>query len=1110
MKLYLTKTLLLFLTIFQSALSVQAIHLPNTPNKKLDFSINNFCNVVAGFTPSNDSIVPLTFPRGILFTNTSTNSTSIIWYMNGLYQGNENTLNLNFDIVGTYEIKLVATNNFCSDTAVSYIIYTGAQPVTRNSIKQYYGFPGVDDVSKAMIATYDNGYLIGGETQVRGQQQQSLHYRGSAGFLQKIDEFGCTKWTKIIESTYYGSIYKIIQLKDSNYAVLGSVDDISYLRKFDRQGQLIWNKNFSENLGKLDITIGDETDDGGFVLAGSAGLQNGYEIIRTDSNGNILWNKLYKLTNGFDVGCGVMGIVQKGDAIYVCGYANWSISNLNGSTIYSYNNLIKLNDSNGATQWTKTYTLNKNYTLLYEILSTKDGLLLNCRGAGGVQNNFIEISTDGNILASKGVKVEEVPLNSYLCVAKIHSNGDIYILVNSKEHLNLQPYVAYHSTFILLDKTYAPKWAMSVVNSKYLYSAIGKNGDFAGVGEEFGTVLAPYFSISTKIQFIKVKASGTDSANHYCTFFNLPTSIINTPAEVQPFSWTTDSSITVSTKDTGTRMQNTVYNETRYMCPVEYIDSCSLLKISGPGAICNLSAAYTYRLHRNKNCNETVEWNINAPVNIISKTDSSLTVKFKTFGNYRISALLPFACTPKMDSILISAVSKSPTLNIGADTSICMGNKLKLNAGDGFFSYKWQNGSINKTFTVSSPGIYWVQVSDSCNNIFTDTITVSFTSAIHVNAGGNRKKCNDDTLQLVAPTGFINYAWSPNYNISDTSLSIIIIHPLTDTSYNLKAEISAGCYAYDTVRVKVFHSNKIYLGSDTSICAGNTVHLNAGPGFVKYLWNTGVNTQQISITNKGIFSVVATDANSCSSFDTIKLIAVHPLPLIQLDTNAIICAGTSRILDAGQGFKDYLWNNGSTLRTLKINTPGIYSVVVTDVYNCSAKAQTEIKKILPVPAHFLPADTSICTYGTITINCLQEYSHYLWNNNTLNRSAVISSPGIVWLTVTDKNNCRGTDTIIVNKKDCLQGIFVPTAFSPNNDGYNDLFKPFIFGNILNYNFIIYNRFGQAVFESSELKKGWDGTIKGIRQNGSVFVWVCTFQLMGEAKITKKGTVILVR
>lgn len=1105
--------ILLFLLLYHFSTSLQANLLP-VSNKPGHTTPYGPCNVVAGFTPNNDSILPSnTFSRNIIFTNTSINATSIIWYLNGIIWGHNNTLNIFINTAGTYEIKLVAINGTCSDTMVSYIIYAGLQPANRDNIKAFYGFPAIDDNSNALISTFDGGYLIGGETQLRGQQEHTLHYHGSDGFLQKIDESGCIKWTKILESTFSGSIFKILQLKDSNYAVLGQIDNIGYLRKFDRKGNMIWNKNFITGPVFLHMTIAAETEDGGFVLAGKAKLSDGIEVLRTDEYGNILWNKFYAFANEYGVNHGVLGILQKGNAVYISGYVDW-VKIFPDATIFSNNTVIKLNDVNGQTQWTKTYTINGQYCLVNEILSVNNNILLNCTNvAAGVQNNFIELDTDGNIQGSKGLSVQGVSAGSASgSMAIVRDNGDIYVLNTGTETLNLQPYYAYNSTFITLDKNYVPKLTKnysSYERGRFFYPAIGKNGIFAAAGDEGGSTLAPYSSISDKIQFTKIDPETNDPL-YYCNFYNHTTDIINTLASVQSFSWTTDSTKKLGVKDSGSQVISTVYSEVRFKCPLEFIDSCSLIKISGPAAICNLASTYTYRLHKNKACNELVNWQVNLPAKIITKTDSTIIVKFPTFGKYYITAYCPFTCSPVKDSILISAALKSPVLNIGADTTICDGNKLQLNAGDGFFTYKWQDGSADKSITASLPGIYWVQVTDSCDNIFTDSIMVTLSKAFKVNAGPDKVKCNNDTLQLAAPAGFISYAWSPDYNISNTSLPNVIINPVIDTNYFLKAEISQGCFAYDTIHIKVNLSPPINLGADTSICAGNTLSLNTGAGFAQYLWNTGANTQQIIINLAGNYTVKATAANGCFSTDTLQLLAVHPLPVILLDTSTAICAGIQRVLDAGAGFMSYLWNNGSTLRSLTINTTGDYAVTVTDNNYCRATAAVKINKILPVPANFLPADTSICIYETISVSSLLPASYYLWSNNTLGPNATNLSPGIYWLRLTDYNNCTGTDTIIINKRNCMQGIFVPAAFSPNGDGKNDIFKPLLFGNIASYHFIIFNRFGQTVFESTELNKGWDGIINGIVQNGNTFVWICIYQFYDQAKNTKKGTVIVVK
>lgn len=87
---------------------------------------------------------------------------------------------------------------------------------------------------------------------------------------------------------------------------------------------------------------------------------------------------------------------------------------------------------------------------------------------------------------------------------------------------------------------------------------------------------------------------------------------------------------------------------------------------------------------------------------------------------------------------------------------------------------------------------------------------------------------------------------------------------------------------------------------------------------------------------------------------------------------------------------------------------------------------------------------------------------------------------------------------------------MPTAFTPNGDGKNDQFRPMLFGNVKSYRFTVYNRWGEIVFQTAELQKGWNGKITGLQQETSVFIWTCTYQLEGGEIKQEKGTVMLVR
>ena len=149
-------------------------------------------------------------------------------------------------------------------------------------------------------------------------------------------------------------------------------------------------------------------------------------------------------------------------------------------------------------------------------------------------------------------------------------------------------------------------------------------------------------------------------------------------------------------------------------------------------------------------------------------------------------------------------------------------------------------------------------------------------------------------------------------------------------------------------------------------------------------------------------------------------------------------------------------------------------------------------------------------YDKLTIRPLSGFRNYLWNDQSNGSSITISTPDVYWLTVTDQQGCAGTDSIVVVPKECLTGIYVPNAFTPNGDYLNDEIFPIIGGNVLMYEFSIFNRWGTRVFSSKELRKGWDGRLNGYPQDPTMFTWKCIYQLEGDKPKTASGTFILIR
>ncbi|MGZ8539943.1 MAG: T9SS type B sorting domain-containing protein, partial [Chitinophagaceae bacterium] len=134
----------------------------------------------------------------------------------------------------------------------------------------------------------------------------------------------------------------------------------------------------------------------------------------------------------------------------------------------------------------------------------------------------------------------------------------------------------------------------------------------------------------------------------------------------------------------------------------------------------------------------------------------------------------------------------------------------------------------------------------------------------------------------------------------------------------------------------------------------------------------------------------------------------------------------------------------------------------------------------------------------------------LWSTGSVNNRIVIDQPGEYKLQVTDANGCVGTDSITLFKKECMNGIYIPTAFTPGNDGKNDLFKALVFGKVVSFKLQVFDRAGQLIFQTTDPRKGWDGSNSGISYSTSVFVWQCFYQLDQQQPTYQKGTVTIVR
>ena len=251
----------------------------------------------------------------------------------------------------------------------------------------------------------------------------------------------------------------------------------------------------------------------------------------------------------------------------------------------------------------------------------------------------------------------------------------------------------------------------------------------------------------------------------------------------------------------------------------------------------------------------------------------------------------------------------------------------------------------------------------------------------------------------------------------------------------------------------------------------------------------------------------------CGITDSLRINIRIPQTNLKISADSLLCPGNSINLLANKGFAHYRWSNGSIADIINVSTPGQYNVIATDSCGNSFKDSINIK-LIDTTFNLKPAQ--ICNYDTLTIQIPNSVVNLNWqpNNNSYQQNNLLKffpdRSTIYNIQVSFINNCTVNKNFNLKVEDCPETIFFPNSFTPNNDGLNDIFKPIISKTLSQYNFVIYNRLGQKIFETNNQQLGWNGTLKGLPQNTGSFVWVCKYKFARKPLQNRKGSFTLIR
>ncbi len=483
-----------------------------------------------------------------------------------------------------------------------------------------------------------------------------------------------------------------------------------------------------------------------------------------------------------------------------------------------------------------------------------------------------------------------------------------------------------------------------------------------------------------------------------------------------------------------------------------------------------------------------------------AQNTQQISVSPSSTSTYTVTVTDNHGCT-NTDQVVVS-IGDMPHFFLGNDTTLCTGNSLILDATNAHINnYTWDDGSTSSFRTISSPGTYWLKGSNGCGSA-TDTIHVYFQNHNPINLGNDTTLCSGVAIVISASPDYSSYLWSNGTSEQTTTIA-------TNSTLSVTVFDSLGCSSSDTIQINFLNPISIWLGNDTTLCYSDSIKISAPSGFSSYLWNTNEISQEIWVKVSGNYTLTALQNGICTSRDTISITLSSP-PSLSLGNDTSVCFNsTSILLHAPENATTLEWSDGSNSSTFPINSTGSYWLKISNSDGCynTDTIQVIFHHLNPIS---LGADVDFCGLPSFEIQAItienNAFDYYWSEGSTGPQSITVNSPGKYWVSYGD-TNCAVSDTIELF--DCPEMI-IPNVFSPNNDGYNDRFIPQA-QSIHNFKMTIFNRWGDAIFQTDDFINGWDGQVNGKIASEGVYFWIIEYseKFNSETIISRQGSVTLI-
>ena len=399
-----------------------------------------------------------------------------------------------------------------------------------------------------------------------------------------------------------------------------------------------------------------------------------------------------------------------------------------------------------------------------------------------------------------------------------------------------------------------------------------------------------------------------------------------------------------------------------------------------------------------------------------------------------------------------------PNITLGGPTTFCDGSSVGLisdtTAGNDWLLNGVSTGITLQVNLADTSGDWQLVVTNTFGCTDTSgivTVVVNPLPVVAVSPDTGTFCAPGDTVTLTA-TGAVNYAWSPNYQINDTTLATVEVYPTADTIYMVIGTNANGCVDTTTVSVQVSTvAPTAGFTGDTIVCEGSPVTMNNATtgSSTGFLWvfqggtpdSSSIQNAVVTYDTAGTYDI-SLIAYGCAVNDTAVMagyITVNSLPTAAITAGGTttFCQGDSVTLTSDTAV-GYLWNTGEATQSITVDTSGSYTVDVTDTNGCSAASAATVVTVNPLPAPVITPSgpVALCLGDSVTLTS-DTAAGYSWNTGATTQSITVDTAGSYMVDITDANGCNASSaatTVTVNPVPTGTVTATPESVSGANDG----------------------------------------------------------------------------